>query len=705
MRSKIAPDKCATSAHSRWLTGAVLLWSVIASVTSASAGSDASLDPVTLPIEVMGTDGTVVSVLVNLTNGASGTAGSLWPGAALQVRVHGVRYETEASIQVNNSPWMQVSAGNVRFLGNGEKYGGIGGGFSTLDLVMTLPDGTLAAGTNIVRFRFDRTDGRASGYRVLSFNFLDGSGNPLLAAASFVNEDPNGWQAPLANADDVAAGRTLWSTAALTTPTPNGAVPLQAHCSSCHAQDGRDLKYFNYSNNAIRSRSVFHGLTAQQGDQIASYIRSLPVANPGRPWNPPYQPGPGLDSQPVANWAAGAGIDAVAANGPDTLNDLFPGGVQDAVFSPLGHLNTHEIRIAFQLLDWNQWLPSSAPEDIVGPSTFANSDYNRYYQALRANLRAGDGAAYTGQTVTFQQFIQGMATMRSQIWPTDASAWTAETTAKMYALPLWGLVKTWEINQEFQLEGMAQSIFGPQADSRAWYSAFPFTVSPNFQQIPAGPGLANGKQSTHDYIAFSWYQTQLILNNSNKKQNGVWPIDWGYSYGMLVTMNGLNYGQAPLLYEWLINGLQIQNNGGGPDNGGWASDRANLNVQVLQIPAVTSLWAGIPPATRAAMSDGFLKAWLSQVSAYTPQQFYSGGYASASQVPQHGLGAVYGGRWIDTVWYSIPEFHNAGASQATINAVADWAKTIWPLGNWDDVKTASCTLYNGGPESVCATEQ
>ena len=56
---------------------------------------------------------------------------------------------------------------------------------------------------------------------------------------------------------------------------------------------------------------MFHGLTAQQGDQIASYIRSLNMPSPGWPWNPPYQPGPGLDSQPVSNWAAGAGINAV----------------------------------------------------------------------------------------------------------------------------------------------------------------------------------------------------------------------------------------------------------------------------------------------------------------------------------------------------------------------------------------------------------
>src|SRR6266700_3585134 len=53
------------------------------------------------------------------------------------------------------------------------------------------------------------------------------------------------------------------------------------------------------ANGSIISRSRFHGLSTLEGEQIASYIRSLPVSHPGRPWNPPYQPGPGLDEQPI----------------------------------------------------------------------------------------------------------------------------------------------------------------------------------------------------------------------------------------------------------------------------------------------------------------------------------------------------------------------------------------------------------------------
>jgi hypothetical protein len=355
-------------------------------------------------------------------------------------------------------------------------------------------------------------------------------------------------------------------------------------------------------------------------------------------------------------------------------------------------------------MDWNQWLPGTAPVDAFG-AAFTNSDYNKHYDYLRAHLKVGDATAYVSQRDELNYFIQGFANLRAQVYPTSSS-WTADQRANMYSLPLWGLVKTWEIYQEFQLEGLAQSIFGPQSDTRAWYSSYPFTVSPFFQTIPAGPGIGNGGQISRDYHSFVWYQLQLILNNSEKKPNGVWPIDWGYSYGTMMTFNRMNPGQAALMYEWLINGLQIQNNGGGPDNGGWASDRANLNVQILQTPEVQVIWNGVPQATRAAMTEGFLKAWLSQVSGFTPQQFYTVGYAAANQVPQHGLGAVWAGRWVDTVWYSIPQFKYAGASQTTINAVADWAKKVWPLGNWDATKTATCGPNPSNPAMVvCSTEQ
>jgi cytochrome c553 len=147
---------------------------------------------------------------------------------------------------------------------------------------------------------------------VLKLNVLRAQ-KALLQSGNFVEEDPTTWKPPLPGAADIEAGKTLWYQAKLKGAPYAGAGHLNATCSGCHAQDGRDLKYFNYSNFSIVDRAKFHGLTEREGQQIASYIRTLPVAAPqrARPWNPPYQPGPGLDAKPVSEWSAGAGLEAV----------------------------------------------------------------------------------------------------------------------------------------------------------------------------------------------------------------------------------------------------------------------------------------------------------------------------------------------------------------------------------------------------------
>ena len=119
----------------------------------------------------------------------------------------------------------------------------------------------------------------------------------------------------------------LWENAPLTAGGFQSSPLIRAHCADCHAHDGRDLKYFNFSNASIIARSRFHGLSELEGQQIASYIRTLPVPSPGRPWNPPYQPGPGLDAQPVADWAAGAGLGWALDDDSQTLPFVFGAGM------------------------------------------------------------------------------------------------------------------------------------------------------------------------------------------------------------------------------------------------------------------------------------------------------------------------------------------------------------------------------------------
>jgi hypothetical protein len=669
---------------------------VISAALGGSCGPSAPAAPsqTQLPVEVIGLDGTIKTVSFGIPAGTN-LSGAL----TLSMRIHGLRYQTQASVQVNNAAWTPINSSSVTLLGNANAYGGIGGGFHTLAMTMALPAGALTAGTNTLSFRFNGTDGRVSGFRVLAFNISDSSGNALLPASTFVNEDPNTWQPPSTLASDISSGKTLWYTAPLIRPTPAGPAAIQAHCTDCHAQDGRDLKYFNYSNNSIRTRSMFHGLTAQQGDQIASYIRSLSVVNPGRPWNPAYQPGPGLDSHPVLNWSAGAGIDAVLDNDQALLNEIFPSGVQASVFSANGNLNVRETRIPVQLTDWNQWLPGTAPVDSMG-STFLNSGYNTLYQTIRSQLKVLDPVAYGNQVLNLSNWMGAGRDLIGQLnyaAKQNPSLWTPQLVDSVYSMAQWGTVKQWEMMNEFQLEGFAQNIFGPQADPRAWYGNLAFVTSPGMQNMPTSgvAGLRNGSQAVFLYLAFVWYHEQLILNNSNKKQTDWHPIDWPYTYGHINGMGHLLSPQAALHTLWLIKALQISNNGVGPQygQGGWEPSVNDVSL-LISPEGLTYEWPSVPSATQVAIYEGFLTSWLAQVKQFTPQQFYTGNWTTATAVPatgyNWGAGWVYGS-FVDKIWYMIPRFRYFGVNQTLINEIAAWAQTMWPNANWALTTTATCS--------------
>jgi hypothetical protein len=671
----------------------------ISIVAKDTAGNPASAsEPVTvqggltnvvLPVEVVGPDGTVRSVTVNVPSPVSGSR--LW------MQIHNLKYDSEASVQVNDGPWIAINTGNSTLLGLANAYGGIGGGFSTLKLSVAIPDGVLVSGKNTVTFRFNGTDGITSGFRVLAFNVLAPNGTQLVDSSSFLKDDPDQWQAPSLVPADIAAGKVLWQNADLTAP---GMGAIKAKCASCHTQDGRDLKYFNYSNNSIQARAVFHGLSEVEGSQIASYIRSLNVPNPGRPWNPPYQPGPGLDSKPVEQWAAGAGLDWVLDRDQDTFTYLAPGG-DTSNWAPMGNVSAREIPIALQLPDWNRWLPHIHPMD-AWPD-FAGSEYAAYYPTLRSVLRSGDPVSYQNAHDWLSLWgVRWSELMVPKILPQYNPPWTANYTDAVYSTALWNGVKLWELMQEFGLEGLNQSIFGPRGDTRGWYSGWPFFISPNMQHIPRGtPGIDNGLLSTHIYVSLIWYQLQMILNNSSRTQSGSSPIDYPYVYGFIKdTSLFSSKPQAALQTLWLIKDLQESETGVGPEagSGGWqptANDPSRLVHHDW-----TWIWDDTPVAARKAIMQAYLQLWFAKVQSFTPQQFYSGGWASASYIPvRNAMDGSFG----DRIWYMLPLFRYFGVDTALTDGITDWAKTVWPNANWNALKTATCSTNPDG-SSVCSTQ-
>jgi hypothetical protein len=358
---------------------------------------------------------------------------------------------------------------------------------------------------------------------------------------------------------------------------------------------------------------MFHGLTASQGDQIASYIRSLNLPNPGRPWNPPYQPGPGLDSQPVEQWAAGAGLDAVLDSDATMMNYLMPSG------STLGlglnaNLNPREIPTSLQFLDWNSWLPGTFPLDAWG-SSFTSSQLYSNYMFVRSKLQPGNATAYQAEKTDIDSWNSNAHNYLYPLIPAaNSTSWTKQLADEAYATQCWSMVKMWEITQEFELEGMAQAVFGTQADSRAWYSQLPFRVSPALLGIPYAL-FDNGQYITLDYTSLVWYHLQMVLNNGNGHFSDTYPYDAPYSLNRTKDVNFYASDRSvvslgPLTTLWLAKILQQSQYDAGPDKGsfGW---QPNAN-DVSRLVAYSNLiWNNVPPSMVTTALQTYLTNWLS----------------------------------------------------------------------------------------------
>ncbi len=364
------------------------------------------LPPIILPIEVLGAEGTVASRSFTINQQTLNSTANIW------LMVNNLSFENKGSVRINNGTWLSLNHQTVQMQIQEKQRGGMThGGYSTIRF--TIPKTGLIAGNNTIDFRFNKSNGISIGYRVVRLNLLDTNKNKLLPNSMFEEDNPNNWTGPFTDQASINIGKNLWENANLWNHyLPEGekgfwygqeipaTKPINAKCASCHTQDGRDLEMFSYSNLSIIERSKFHKLTDLEGQQVASYIRSLsqPATPPnnigryGRPWNPPYQPGPALQNKPINQWAAGAGIDAVLEEDKDMAPYLFPDGITSQTVRAAFNSGLMDDRtllpLAIQFPDWKHWLPLIHPLDAYSNNNYI-LDPNRIRKPLTAiqNLR------------------------------------------------------------------------------------------------------------------------------------------------------------------------------------------------------------------------------------------------------------------------------------------------------------------------------
>jgi len=319
------------------------------------------------------------------------------------------------------------------------------------------------------------------------------------------------------------------------------------------------------------------------------------------------------------------------------------------------------------------------------------------YQNIRSSLQPKDPTSYQANSFNIWNWVQ-LAHFQFEgavAKPVSDPSWQNPAFANsIYSIELWGMAKNWEINQEFGLEGMASAVFGPTAESRAWYSQEPFFASPNMLHMTQ-TSVGNGQGIDFGYFSMMWYQLQLILNDGNGRFSGTAPIDFPYVYNFV---GGMSYGtnaspgpgQAALMIEWLVKGLQESQYIPGPDSGssGWAPNVNNPSV-LAAYPTSPSLWNDLTSTQVTALMNGYLNIWFAKVKTFTPQQFYTGGWANPTETidPNQPQGTF--GDQMANMFFGFTYF---GVDRTLLSQIDSWAGTIWPGFNWPTLLNVTCTL-------------
>lgn len=580
-----------------------------------------------LPLEVLGPAGTTESFSVFVTNGSTATT--------LYAKVHGITYPGKLSLRLNGGTWFTATNtttnANVTFptletalwrFGRLSAFATEPPPLSSIRFNAWTNTWAPVDGTNTFEFRFNDLDGFTIGFRVLELNLQAGTNN-LIGPTQFTYDDPSTWTAPVGG--DPVAGETAWRTLAI---AERGAM-LRAHCTDCHAQDGADLKYFNYSNRSIIERSVFHAVPRVTATNIAAYIRGLSVTfEPGaRVWNPPYQPGPGVDALPVRSWAAGMGLSNVLDDDLLTLTDLFGGSITTNALNLTNLIKAREIRLALQFPDWNHWLPQIHPIDAYSASPdMATNRFVTIYTTIRSNLLIRPTASARALYFNSQKNAwDGAGATTGVPIPSTTDPGYAEWNFKERSMRHWRVVKTWELMKEFEIEDQGLVVYptyteGPVSfppNVRTWFHGEPFNLSPHKTGQPHYPAFA--AQSA------VWYQLQLVLNDSNRHNPSIVPIDWGYQHGLEMSSwnNDVNYAwfgcevlNIVKAIQTTIQGLPLS------DPSSFRFGKESLKW-VQNAPEMTSVFATIPLLTRQQVGNAVVMMDLKAAQWFLPADYFA----------------------------------------------------------------------------------
>ena len=202
---------------------------------------------------------------------------------------------------------------------------------------------TLNSGSNTVEWRVTPNQ-ISQNFYVLAFVPVNGSTKVTPTTDMDISETI----VTSSSSGNASTGAALWN-ARNSLVEYYGGHAITSSCQDCHTTNGKDdLLQASFTDASIVDRSMYHGLTEQQGRDIAAHIRAQTRTNDdgstqtvhAQPMHPPYQPGPGMSEGTTGEWINGVGLDGVLKT-TDAIgrwyqptyeqkrNGLFPNGMNE----------------------------------------------------------------------------------------------------------------------------------------------------------------------------------------------------------------------------------------------------------------------------------------------------------------------------------------------------------------------------------------
>jgi hypothetical protein len=674
--------------------------------------------------------------------------------------VDGFDVEGAASIRVNGGSWVDVRDENINCAWWEDRWPGgcVGGTVSTIRF--TIPaaaSGNLVAGQNTIDFRFNGTDGIRSGFRVLGVGFMtptdpsvtdfdaypgdyngDGIADGAINGTTWELSDPSTWSAPAQG--DAANGEALWMQRDLL--LDGDGTELKASCGDCHFDSGADLQYFAFSNRSIIARSRFHGLSQQQGEDIAAYIRSISLQMedgtsydpPGTPWDPPFQPGPemlGSDQHPDKGdqvyWMAGAGLRwvldgerEVPNTERDILAHIFPEngdpsqGVDYLESGPYAGdlnwhwvhqdsvLNTRAIPQAQQFPDWNNWLPDLHPLDFE--PNFQSTEFWNFRYGEHADLMdTGNVEDISDATGTLRWMFRNQLGWSNGIDkqsmignPTTNEVGLARLSAKMEPV----IIALENYFEHYHFDNLGQQNCGYDGDQlQDWFSwceelTWPddtwtlFATGPHVAATLEEPPYGYGDEPRSSRMSHVWYEVQIVVNPGGYDPGGNNPVDWSYQQTFFP-------GDELPLSQFISTMLNVQllSNGLGNNPGGrtgltrsWAI--GGIKPHLIFGVVDGAKWGNLPKETSSKVLEAWWRSWWEETKSYDVSSFPRDDYNDVLKYDNENYGPEPEG-YVPPPEYRTHYYTGWGSwyeddpdeAAGLLDSLTTWGAQMWPLGN------------------------